>query len=92
MMLVVAYDITDNARRLRLATLLQGIGDRVQKSVFVLSIEPVRVSVLCATIAKIVDPVEDSVLLFRQCGKCWEAVEHVGRDERPRPVLYWAAL
>lgn len=39
---VVAYDVADNNRRARVAALLQTHGDRIQQSVYLLTIEPTR--------------------------------------------------
>lgn len=39
MMILAAYDVAVDGRRSRLAALLQSVGDRVQKSVFVLSVD-----------------------------------------------------
>lgn len=37
--LIAAYDIREDDRRAKLAAVLQSIGDRVQKSVFVIMID-----------------------------------------------------
>jgi CRISPR-associated protein Cas2 len=60
---VVAYDISDDKRRLRLAKRLLTYGDRIQYSVFVADIKPARFTRLKAVISEIVDRNEDSVLV-----------------------------
>lgn len=47
MIVVAAYDIRHDARRSRIAAILQAVGDRVQKSVFVLDISTDELEILC---------------------------------------------
>ncbi|NJN04871.1 MAG: CRISPR-associated endonuclease Cas2, partial [Leptolyngbyaceae cyanobacterium RM1_1_2] len=42
MLVLVVYDISDDRRRTKLATFLEGYGRRVQYSVFDVLFEPVR--------------------------------------------------
>ena len=39
---VIAYDISEDRRRARVAAVLQAYGDRVQRSVFIATLEPDR--------------------------------------------------
>jgi len=59
---LVAYDVADDRRRMRLASLLQRHGDRVQYSVFVLDIVPSRLVRLQEQVADLIKVAEDSVL------------------------------
>jgi CRISPR-associated protein Cas2 len=59
---LIAYDITDDRRRGRLAKLLQSFGDRVQYSVFVCDLRPARLVRLRQSILGLISPGEDSVL------------------------------
>lgn len=92
MMVVAAYDVTVDSRRSRLAALLQSAGDRVQKSVFILSVNQETLGELRARAAGIIDVDEDSLYFFTQCGGCWEALDCVGQADPPQDVLYWAVL
>ncbi|WOQ16528.1 CRISPR-associated endonuclease Cas2 [Raineyella sp. W15-4] len=60
---VIAYDITDDRRRSALATLLQGYGDRVQFSVFVIDSPAAGMVRLSDAIRQVIDGVQDSVLI-----------------------------
>jgi CRISPR-associated protein Cas2 len=92
MTVVVAYDISDDNRRARVAATLQQWGDRVQRSVFVCTIEPATLQEVLRHVGEIIEPDTDSVYAFHQCAPCWQAVDVLGqatvRDEPP----YWAVL
>lgn len=92
MMVIAAYDVSEDSRRSRLAALLQSVGDRVQKSVFVLSLAADELDVLRRKASAIIDTDEDSLYLFRQCSGCWEVIECVGQADPPRKVLHWAVM
>lgn len=92
MIVVAAYDVSEDSRRSRLAALLQSVGDRVQKSVFVLSINGDELAALRERMSTIIDPDRDSVYVFRQCAPCWEIVDCLGQADPPRPVLYWSVM
>lgn len=61
--LLVAYDIRDDARRDRVAVILQGYGERVQYSVFVVDGRPAQFVRLRASLATVIDSGCDSVML-----------------------------
>ena len=92
MRILATYDITVDSRRSRLAALLQSVGNRVQKSVFVLSLDQETLSAARARAAGIINRDEDSLYFFTQCAPCWEALDCIGQADPPRDVLYWAAL
>jgi CRISPR-associated protein Cas2 len=60
---LIAYDITDDRRRTRVATKLSGYGDRIQYSVFVVDGRPAKLVRLRATLSRLIDPTSDSVLI-----------------------------
>jgi CRISPR-associated protein Cas2 len=60
---LVAYDVADDRRRLRVSTKLSGYGDRVQFSVFLVDARPAKLVRLRATVSSLIDPSLDSVLI-----------------------------
>ena len=60
---LVAYDVADDRRRLRVATKLSSYGDRVQFSVFVVDGRPAKLVRLRAALSRLIDPELDSVLI-----------------------------
>lgn len=70
MMHVIAYDISRDARRTRLATLLQAWGYRVQESVFQVNVDGEDLVELRQRILKIIDEREDAVHMYRVCARC----------------------
>lgn len=60
---VLAYDVASDARRLRVAKILESYGDRLQYSVFLIDTKPARMVRLKATVASQVDLTTDSLLI-----------------------------
>jgi len=60
---VVAYDVSSDPRRVRIAHTLQSYGDRVQYSVFLVDAKPSRMLRLQARLAALLDHATDSVLI-----------------------------
>lgn len=60
---LVAYNISDDRRRARVAQRLETFGDRVQYSVFVVDIRPARLVRLRTMLEGLIDRTGDSVLL-----------------------------
>lgn len=61
---VVAYDVRLDWRRTRIAHTLEGFGDRVQYSVFLVDAKPSRLLRLQAKLIRYLDLETDSILLF----------------------------
>lgn len=60
---LVAYDVADDRRRLRLSTKLSSYGDRIQFSVFVVDGRPAKLVRLRAALLKLIDHEIDSVVI-----------------------------
>lgn len=90
--LIAAYDVREDDRRARLAAVLQALGNRVQKSVFVVMVDEHELEELSTRALKIIDPKTDSFLVFRQCSTCWDKQVVIGQARTPTPVLYWTVF
>ncbi|MFV0408116.1 MAG: CRISPR-associated endonuclease Cas2 [Propioniciclava sp.] len=86
---LAAYDIRENDRRARVAAVLQTVGDRVQKSVFVLLVDPADLDELTQRVTELIDTNTDSFLMFRQCEHCWKQAVTVGQASTPQRVTHW---
>jgi CRISPR-associated protein Cas2 len=89
---VIAYDISQDRRRARAAALVQAYGDRIQRSVFVATVEQPVLNEIRERLDAIIDPDTDSVYVFRQCATCWDAVGIHGQATVADDPLYWAVL
>jgi CRISPR-associated protein Cas2 len=92
MTVVVAYDISEDRRRSRVAVTLQECGDRVQRSVFVCILDADQLTELLARVTDMIDTDTDSVYAFRQCAACWDTVGIVGQATVNDDPYYWAVL
>jgi CRISPR-associated protein Cas2 len=90
MQYVVAYDITDDARRNRVARFLEGWGRRVQKSVFECDLSLEELSEMCSRLKELLVPSEDRCHIYRLCGECAPKRVALGDDleaEWPEAVV-----
>lgn len=60
---ILAYDVASDARRTRVAKILESYGDRVQYSVFLIDAKPAKMLRLRATITSSLDLLTDSLLV-----------------------------
>jgi CRISPR-associated protein Cas2 len=89
---VIAYDISEDRRRSRVAATLQAYGDRIQRSVFVATVEQDTLKEIRERVDGIIDQDTDSVYVFRQCAPCWDAIGIHGQATVEDEPLYWAVL
>jgi CRISPR-associated protein Cas2 len=75
---VVAYDIPDDRRRLRLANVLEDFGDRAQDSVFEVRAEGPNLDLLKQRVLAVIEPAEDKVRLYPLCRDCAAKVLDLG--------------
>jgi CRISPR-associated protein Cas2 len=83
---VVAYDVTSDRRRSRLAKCLQGYGRRVQSSVFEMAVSRALFDKLLNELPTHLDATTDVVAVYPLCAACDARAVYLGRgagDERP---------
>ncbi|NLH98662.1 MAG: CRISPR-associated endonuclease Cas2 [Chthonomonadales bacterium] len=76
---VIAYDISEDGPRGRLAKFLLDYGDRIQHSVFEADLEPEDVERIMAR-AKPLVAAGDSLRIYALCADCAEKVRSLGRQ------------
>jgi CRISPR-associated protein Cas2 len=83
---VIVYDIENDRTRTRVATLLEGYGRRVQKSVFECRLGTSELKELVGRMQKeLADDTEAQVRVYQVCQKCLDASFGLGRVERDDP-------
>jgi CRISPR-associated protein Cas2 len=91
--IIVAYDVSDDRTRTRVAHTLQAHGTRIQRSVFVVAMDPASLAHLIDRLITLIDPETDRLHVLRQCAACRSQSTTHGT---PVPVLddetYWSAL
>jgi len=78
MHVLVAYDVVDDRRRVRLAQRLTELLHRVQKSVFQGEVDARTLEQIYERIHQETDLSEDSVLVLRLCGHCLASIDYLG--------------
>ncbi len=76
---IIAYDVTDDNHRTKLANLLLDFGTRIQKSVFEAELSRTEVKKILSQSAQYIDS-GDSLRLYPVCRNCLEGVEMLGRQ------------
>jgi CRISPR-associated protein Cas2 len=89
MLHVIAYDIPDDGRRVKVAEVLKDFGRRVHYSVFEALLDAELLDQLRHRVQRIIDAEEDSVRIYRLCGECEAKVVVIGMGERTlEPKVY----
>lgn len=81
MQYVVCYDISDDRRRSRVATLLLDFGARVQESVFLAHLDDDLLERMRNRLTEVVDPDWDKLHVFELCGNCEKKCWALGQGE-----------
>lgn len=85
---VIAYDVSDDKRRARVAKRLESVGERVQYSVFEADLDERTLARLMTQLGRAIDPRTDGVRIYRLCGECAAALHTVGQAKVvPEPGL-----
>jgi CRISPR-associated protein Cas2 len=67
---VLAYDIADDRRRLRIAKEMEAVGERVQGSVFEAWLSDAELDKLLKRVKKVLREEEDSLRIYTLCEAC----------------------
>ncbi|WP_299029400.1 CRISPR-associated endonuclease Cas2 [uncultured Thermanaerothrix sp.] len=82
---VLAYDIGDDRRRLKIARLMESLGERVQESVFEAYLTPRELERLLKRVERVLAVDEDSLRIYRLCAACKATVRTLGRARLTPP-------
>ncbi len=86
-LVVVAYDISDDRRRGRVANTLLSFGARIQGSVYELWLTPRQLEAMWHAVGELSMP-EDLIRCYALCGACERRIRSYGmRQPERRPAL-----
>ena len=74
---IIAYDIADNKRRLRVAKTLESWGYRIQESVFQLRLDSATLARVCSRLAALISETDDAIHIYPICSSCADLEEIV---------------
>ncbi len=80
---VIAYDISDDTRRNKVAKFLEGWGRRVQKSVFECDLSLEELQVVQKRLEELMVLAEDRCHIYRLCGECQPKRIVLGQEIEP---------
>lgn len=81
MFIVVAYDIKDDKRRIRVAKTMEDYGTRVQYSVFECNLNDKILDNMQNKLSSVIDDVNDKIRIYRLCNGCVKSVQILGNGE-----------
>lgn len=84
---VIAYDISDDKKRLEISDLLITYGIRVNKSVFECFVSEAQLRVIRNSIEETGLDDDDSVIYYRLCRNCIEEIKRQGRLPAPKETV-----
>lgn len=79
--LIISYDIEKDKQRNKVAKMLKGYGERVQKSVFEIYVIPPKIERLEKKLLSLIDPESDSIRWYELCSNCKERIKIQGCGE-----------
>lgn len=82
----IAYDISDNSRRRKVANCLDSYGDRVQNSVFEMVVTQSMLQNCLSQVRDIIDSAEDKVVVYFICSNCESKRMYFGKGEEVRNI------
>ena len=78
MIYIIAYDIADNKRRLRVAKTLESWGYRIQESVFQLRLDTATLARVRARLVALISETDDVIHIYPICSSCADHADILG--------------
>ena len=78
MIYIIAYDIVDNRRRLRVAKTLESWGYRIQESFFQLRLDTPTLARVRLSLATLISEVDDVIHIYPICSSCADRADILG--------------
>lgn len=78
MIYIIAYDIADNKRRLRVAKTLESWGYRFQESVFPHRLDTATLERVRSSLAALISDAEDVIHIYPICSSCANRADILG--------------
>ena len=75
---VLAYDISDDKRRQKIARVCESMAERVQGSVFEGYLTPAELEKLAKKVQKVMNKEEDSLRIYLLCSDCRTKISMIG--------------
>ena len=78
MIYIIAYDIADNKRRLRVAKTLESWGYRIQESVFQQRLDTATMARVRSSLAALISESDDVIRIYPACSSCADRADILG--------------
>jgi len=86
---IVAYDVSSDRARARLAALCGRLGLRRQRSVFELTLDNAGLEAFLLRASELIDESHDAVVVMTECEQCHSRRRHIGHAGLDLDVGYW---
>lgn len=87
MLTLVAYDISDHKRLIKIGKHCADYGLRIQYSIFECKLQPEMFERFWKELNAMIDPETDRLVAYKICVKCAEEVRSAGRQEHQERVV-----
>ena len=78
MIYIIAYDIADNRRRLKVVKILESWGYRIQESVFQLRLDTATLARVRHLLSRTIKDAEDVIHIYPICATCADRADILG--------------
>ncbi len=78
MIYIIAYDIADNKRRLRVAKTLESWGYRIQESVFQQRLDTATMARVRSSLVALISESDDVIHIYPACSSCADRADILG--------------
>jgi len=85
--IVVAYDIADDKRRNKVASILSAYGKRANYSVFECLLDESDIAEMKAKVCKHIRKKKDTIIYYHLCRSCIEKIERIGNSFQEESVV-----
>lgn len=82
---IVAYDIADDKRRAKVVKILEGIGLRVNYSVFECMLSKAKYDEIRNQLQALINEKEDQIIIYPICSECFARIEYLPPIKRHEP-------
>ena len=89
---LICYDISRDSTRARVAAVLQSWGDRIQRSVFICTLDTEALTEVTTRVRAMINLDTDAVHVVPLCGTCWDQITVLGQATTEPERLYWAVM
>lgn len=84
---LIGYDIEDNRLRSKISTYLEGLGRRLQRSVFLTELSRFEIKSLKSNLVHMCEGKQVDIILVPLCQGCEGKIKYLGKEKRSFEII-----